>query len=214
MKKYSLLFLSFFYNIKANFLSFENNVNDFNLVLSSAVSPLKVTFYEMGKKVLIPNITINKSFKYAEFYCLGTNGFDLYFINRKDFRFGIFSLRLDFFNTILDTILIHNTTEVSCFKCFTFPDNNFAHTLAKALINNIVFSLINIKISAFTIHFLETNVGSLIEGIYMSKLTKGVPLYDMYSKRIRRYLILTWFAPSLQIDILKLVDKLKGRRLF
>ena len=179
---------------------------------SNQVPVVNLTFYEIGKKFLIPNIIFSKSFKYIDLYCGGSIGYDFYFVNRPKFRLGFISARIDFFNMILDTILIRTDNDISYFKCFTTVyDGSFSKTLLSSFLNNLVVSIVNIKISAFTIHFFEFDINSLLELFLTFKYNYDDDISRKYNKRIRTYFILKTTIPSLRIDILKLINLSKKK---
>ena len=72
-----------------------------------------VHFYNLSKKALIPRINITKSFKFLDMYVGSSIGYDLFFYNRNNFKFGLLSARLDFINTFMDIIIVHNQCKIS-----------------------------------------------------------------------------------------------------
>ena len=60
---------------------------------SNAVKAPMVHFYNLSKKALIPRINITKSFKFLDLYAGSSIGYDLFFYNRNNFKFGLLSAR-------------------------------------------------------------------------------------------------------------------------
>ena len=93
----------------------------------------------------------------------------------------------------------------------TVYDGSFSKTLLSSFLNNLVVSIVNIKISAFTIHFFEFDINSLLELFLTFKYNYDDDISRKYNKRIRTYFILKTTIPSLRIDILKLINLSKKK---
>lgn len=179
---------------------------------SNAVKAPMVHFYNLSKKALIPRINITKSFKFLDLYVGSSIGYDLFFYNRNNFKFGLLSARLDFINTFMDIIIVHNQCKISKFRPWAYnEEKSFKLSIAVSLLNNLIISLFNFKIHAFTIHWIEIRTSFIF--LDLPSLCRNYELYERdkdyekMHKRIVAYLISDLLIPSLQIDILELVKK-------
>lgn len=90
-------------------------------------------------------------------------------------------------------------------------EKSFKLSIAVSLLNNLIISLFNFKIHAFTIHWIEIRTSFIFLDLPSLcrnyEFYEGDKDYEKMHKRIVAYLISDLLIPSLQIDILELVKK-------
>ena len=106
-----------------------------------------MVFYVLANKGLLPNTILSKSYKYCDLYFGASNGIDLYFINKSNFRLGLLSVRHETLNTFFNALV-----------CRFDRNIHFALGIIDSLaafILGLYVSGINIKIGPISLNFIE-----------------------------------------------------------
>ena len=175
----------------------------------------KVVFYDLGKKVFIPSFVVPLSFRYLDLYCGCSFGYNVWFVNKNWFKFGLVSARIDVLNVLIDWITFYKKCDVAKFRIATNIGPWCGEALGTALSNNIIVCIVNMKFGPFVVHFLEINTLIFAElascGCVGNRGGGGYDKYDDYRRRLRNYCIFNALLPSLQIDALYVVNYFKKR---
>ena len=183
---------------------------------SNEVSVAKIFFYDLGKKVFIPSFVAPMNFKYIDIYCGCSFGYNIWFVNKGEFKFGILSGRLDLLNALVDWITFYKNCDVAKFR--TATNINDTHKCGEAfglaLLDNLICCVVNMKFGPFVVHFGEFNVltfSELAGCIGAGHEVRQGDEYDNYKRRLRNYCIFNVLMPSLQIDALYIANHFKKK---
>lgn len=183
---------------------------------SNEVSAAKIFFYDLGKKVFIPSFVAPMNFKYIDIYCGCSFGYNIWFLNKGGFKFGILSARFDLLNALVDWITFYKNCDVAKFR--TATNINDTHKCGEAfglaLLDNLICCVVNIKFGPFVVHFGEFNIltfSELTGCIGAGHEVRVGEAYDNYKRRLRNYCIFNVLMPSLQIDALYIANHFKKR---
>lgn len=204
-----LFFLSFF---KINIFTKAEIIDD-----SIEIPSLKksnVIFFCLAKKGLLPKVNYTKSYKYCDFFVGSSNGFELYFINKSKFRFGLLSLRHESLVTLFEYIVSKIDKNIGFF---------FTSDLLYFFLTSFFISAINIKFGPISINFIEYNFLRCLFPLTSSRpsitddyktFMKENVLYqnDYIVKNISFFLEL--FFPNVKIDISQLIYNIKNKKSF
>lgn len=208
--KYSIFGCSFFYSY-----------SDIDNLLSNP--PVgKLIFYEAAKKGLLPNVYYQfKLWLLNDFFVGTTVGFDSKKYSYKYFEIGTGSVRLDILNSIFDIILYSTKSDVTEYKYgLLYKDSGFKGLLQSSIATNLIISSVFIKVLFFKINIGELSVGNLLSYLLTSFGALGDNLKTNDDKKFEKLLnisrntfLVSVFVPSIQIDIIKLIDFIKTRKM-
>jgi len=201
--------------------SFFNSYSDVEYLLSNPPTG-KLVAYEIAKKGLLPNVYYQFKFWLLDDFFVGTTvGVDLKSFNHKYFQFGTGSLRLDVLNSIFDIILYSTKSDVTEYKYgLLYKDSGFKGLLTTSIAANFIISLAYIKVLFLKINIGELSIGNIASYIITAfgALGNNIKTNDdeKFKKLLRisrNTLLVSTLAPSIHIDIMKLIDFIKTRKI-
>lgn len=201
--------------------SFFNSYSDVEDLLSNPPS-VKVGFYEAAKKGLLPNVYYQFKFWLLDDFFVGTTvGFDAKSFNHKYFQFGTGSFRLDVLNSIFDIILYSTKSDVTEYKYGElYKDSGFKGLLQTSIASNLIISTAFIKVLFLKINIGELSIGNIASYILtaLGALGDNIKTNDdeKFKKLLRisrNTLLVSILCPSVHIDIMRLIDFIKTRKI-
>ena len=208
--KYSIFCCSFFNSY--------SNVED--LLSNPPVG--KLIFYEAAKKGLLPNVYYQfKLWLLDDFFVGTTIGFDSKRYSYKYFEIGTGSFRLDILNSIFDIILYSTKSDVTEYKYgLLYKDSGFKGLLQTSIVTNLIISSAFIKVLFLKINIGELNIGNILSFLQTLLGTLGDYIKtndDEKFKKLanisRNTFLVSLFVPSIHIDIMRLIDFIKTRKI-
>ena len=201
--------------------SFFNSYSDVEYLLSNPPTG-KVFAYEAAKKGLLPNIYYQFKFWLLDNIFVGTTvGFDAKSFTYKYVQIGTGSLRLDVLNSIFDIILYSAKSDVTEYKYgLLYKDSGFKGLLTASVATNFILSLAYFKVLFLKINLFEFSLGNILSLLQTSfgALGDNIKTNDnaKYEKLLRismNTFLVSVLCPSIHIDIMKLIDFIKTRKI-
>ena len=196
-----------------NICSSENNSN----------APIgKIIGYEAAKKVLLPNVYYQFKFFILDDFFVGTTvGFDIRRYTFKYLEFGPGSLRVDLLNTIFDIILYKTRSDVTEYRYGNlYESDSFLNTLKVCLLTNVNIGLFFIKVLFLKFNFFDINIGNVFAllrtqfGAFAEGLKSSNPdKFENLSKISRNTFLMSLLIPSINFDIMRLIDFIKYKKM-
>lgn len=200
---------------------FFNSYSDTNDLLTNP--PVgKLVFYEAAKKGLLPNVYYQfKLWLLDDFFVGTTVGFDAKRYSYKYFEFGAGSFRLDILNSIFDIILYSTKSDVTEYKYgILYKDSGFKGLLYTSIATNLIISACFIKVLFLKINILELSIGNIFSHILTSLGALGDNIKTNDNEKFKKLLeisrntlLVSVIVPSVHIDIMRLIDFIKTRKI-
>ena len=201
--------------------SFFNSYSDVEALLTNP--PVgKLVFYEAAKKGLLPNAYYQlKLWLLNDFFVGTTIGFDSKIYSYKYFEIGTGSFRLDILNSIFDIILYSTKSDVTEYKYgLLYKDSGFKGLLRTSITTNLIVSIAFIKVLFLKINLFELNIGNIFSYLAttLGALGDNIKTNDdeKFKKLLnisRNTLLVSIFLPSMHIDIIRLINLIKTRKI-
>lgn len=182
----------------------------------------KLILYEAAKKGLLPNVYYQFKFWLLNDFFVGTTvGFDAKTYPYKYFEIGTGSLRLDVLNSLFDIILYSTKSDVTEYKYgILYKDSGFKGLLQASIATNLILSAAFIKVLFLKINICELSIGNLLSYILTSVGALGDNIKTNDNEKFKKLLniskntlLVSVFVPSVHIDIMRLIDFIKTRKI-
>ena len=201
--------------------SYFNSYSDANDLLTNP--PVgKLIFYEAAKKGLLPNVYYQFKFWLIDDFFVGTTvGFDFKRFTHKYYEFGLGSFRLDVLNSIFDIILYSTKSDVTEYKYgLLYKNSGFKGLLLTSVATNLVISTLFLKTLFLKINIGEISIGNIASFILTALGALGDNIktndnakFEKLLKISRNTFLVSVIVPSIHIDIMKLINLIKTRKI-
>ena len=191
-KKYKVLLLFFLINTD---------------IKCKCVDQFHIFSYTTTRKLILPGVNYNFSFKYLDLFAGCGIGFQPYIISKNKFKIGIIGARIDILTYIFDIILNACDAKINKLISINTEPNSVNDGLIGNLLRNLTITPMTLKLGPLNIYFLELKVEDIASVVVSS--------HDNYKKNnINEFFYINLFLPSISLDITQLLFNIKNNKNF